>query len=248
MLSNVIIYSLVAGLSAVFGVFLVWKFEKWTKKNAIFLISFAIGVLLANAFFHLLPEAVSLSANWFYWVLGAIIFLYFVEHFITIHACTEEGCEVHTIGKMSLIGLGFHSLIDGLIIGASFKVGFALGTMVSLAIIFHKISDGIFTYMLLIHDNTSRKKSVILSLLVALSTVLGAILTFIFSKEIKADVLGILLAIAAGSFIYIGASDLIPESHEKCSHEHISKKHSFFNVLLVLLGILFVFATSRVLE
>ena len=248
MFTNVIVYSLLAGLSAIFGIFLVWRFENWTKKNAVFLISFAIGVLLTNAFFHLLPEAINLAfQNWFYWALGTIIFLYLIEHFIVIHSCVEEGCKVHNIGKMSFIGLSFHSLVDGLIIGAGFRVGLTLGALVSLAVIFHKISDGIFTYSLLIHDNVSKAKAWILSLAVALTTSLGAILTFIWAGEIKPEILGWLLAIAAGSFIYIGASDLIPESHDKWAHNHISRKHSFLNIILVLSGILFVFVTGKIL-
>jgi len=248
MFTSVIIYSILAGFSAILGIFLVRRFESWTRKNAIFLISFAIGILLANAFFHLLPEAIKFdSQSWFFWTLGTIIFLYSIEHFIIIHSCVEEGCEVHTLGKMSVIGLGFHSLIDGLVIGASFRVGLTIGTLVSLAVIFHKVSDGIFTYSLLIHDNVSRKKSLILSLVVAFTTSLGAILTFIWAEGIKLEILGYLLAIAAGSFIYIGASDLIPESHKNLSTTSISNRHKFLNVILVLLGIMFVFVTSKIL-
>ncbi len=248
MFTSVLFFSILAGFSAVLGVFLVRHFENWTRKNAVLLISFAIGVLLANAFFHLIPEAISFaSQNWFFWTLGTIIFLYLVEHFIIIHSCVEEGCEVHTLGKMSVIGLGFHSLVDGLVIGASFRVGLTLGTLVSLAIIFHKISDGIFTYSLLIHDNISKSKSLILSLAVAFATSFGAILTFLWARTMKPEILGWFLAIAAGSFIYIGASDLIPESHKKFADGNISNKHKIWNIILVLLGIVFVFVTSKIL-
>ncbi len=238
MLSDVLIYSFLAGFSTLAGIFFVRRFENWARRNVILLISFAIGVLLANAFFHLLPEAIKVNSTWFYWTLGTIIFLYLIEHLMIIHACSEEKCEVHTLGTMSLIGLSFHSLIDGMVIGASFGASFALGNLVSLAVIFHKVAEGVCTYTLLIHDNNLNKRALPLSLLVMFATPIGAILTFLWIQNIRPEILGYLLAIAAGSFIYIGASDLVPETH---------KKYNFWNILLVLLGIGFVLIISKVL-
>ena len=237
MFINVVVFSFLAGLSTIVGVYLVRHFEKWTKRNAIFLISFAIGVLLASAFFHLLPEASELTDNWFYWALGAIIFFYIIEHFIIIHSCREEKCEVHTLGITSLLGIAFHSLIDGVIIGVSFGVSFTLGILVALAVIFHETVEGIFTYTLLIHDKISSRKVLFYSWIVALATPAGAIGMFLFLPKIPSSSLGYLLAIAAGTFIYISASDLVPETHRKNA--------SLFNIFLVLLGIAFVVAIER---
>lgn len=261
---NVVIYSFLAGFATLFGVLLAKRFENWIRKNVVFLISFAIGVLLANAFFHLLPESIKITNFAFYWVLGTIIFLYLIEHLMIIHACPvrsnpalsekgrgaspiagtsngacrEEKCEVHTLGTMSLVGLSFHSLIDGMVIGASFGASFILGALVSLAIIFHKTAEGVCTYTLLLQDHILNKKAFLLSFLVVLATPLGAILTFLWIQNIRPEILGYLLSIAAGSFIYIGASDLVPETH---------KKYNFWNIFLVLLGIGFVIITSKVL-
>ncbi len=239
MLSNVLIFSFLAGLSTLSGIFFVHYFKEWTGKNVIYLISFGIGVLLANAFFYLLPESISINAEWFYWALGTIVFLYIIEHFLIIHSCPEEKCEVHTVGTISLIGVGFHALVDGVIIGLSFGVGFALGLLVSLAVIFHKTAEGIITYTLLIHDKIFPKKAFWYSIGIALSTPLGAVMAFLFLQKISPEILGGLLAAAAGSFIYIGASDLVPETH---------KKYSFFNIFFVIAGILFVLIISRFLK
>ncbi len=239
MFANVIIYSFLAGLSVIFGVYLVRRFEIWTKKNTVFLMSFAVGLLLANAFLNLLPEAIEKTPNWFFGVLLAIIVFYFLEHFIIIHSCQEEGCEVHALGFTSFLGIGFHSLIDGIIIGVSFGISFSIGLLASLAVILHKTAEGIFTYTLLIHDSKTQKRALIYSWAVALATPFGAILVFLFIQNISQAVLGYLLAAAAGTFIYIGASDLVPETH---------KKQSFLNIFLVLLGIAFVFIISRFLK
>lgn len=236
MFINVIIYSLIAGLSTIFGVYLVRRFEEWTKRNAVLLISFAVGVLLANAFFHLLPEAIEKSSSWFYWTLGAIIFLFLIEHFVIIHTCHEEKCESHALGVTSFSGIVFHSLIDGIIIGVGFGVSFAVGLLASLAVIFHETAEGVFIYTLLTHDKTFRNKALIYSWIVALATPFGAIITFLFIQGISPIVLGWLLAAAAGSFIYIGASDLVPEIH---------KKYNFLNMFLVLIGIAFVFVIGK---
>jgi zinc and cadmium transporter len=238
MLSNLIIYSFIAGLSTVFGVYLVRRFESLVKKRIIFLVSFSIGVLLATAFFHLLPESIELSPSWFYWALGAIIALYLMEHFIILHSCQEEHCEIHSLGATSLLGIGFHSLIDGIIIGLAFKISFAVGVLSSLAVIFHETAEGVFVYSFLLYDETNRKKALFYSWVVALATPFGAILTFSFLDKVSPNILGWLLAAAAGSFIYIGASDLIPATH---------KEYSFLNIFWVLLGIAFVLGIGQFL-
>ena len=239
MIFNILLYSFIAGLSTILGVYLVRRFETWTKKNSLFLISFAIGVILANAFFHLLPESIKLNQNCLYFTLLGIFSLYIFEHFITIHACSEEKCEVHTLGLTSALGIGFHSLIDGIIIAIGFKADFALGILTSLAVIFHELPEGVFTYTLLIHDQVPQIKSLIYSWLVALATPFGAILTYFLIRNISENSLGIPLAFAGGTFIYIGSSDLIPETH---------RKSNIINVFLVGLGILFVIFLGRFLE
>jgi ZIP family zinc transporter/zinc and cadmium transporter len=230
-LLNIIIYSFIAGLSTIAGVYLVRYFENWTKKSSVYLISFAVGVLLATAFLELLPEAIVSSANWMFWVLGTLIVLYLLEHSIIIHSCREGECEAHNMGITSLLGIGFHSLVDGITIGIAFQVGYAVGLIASFAVIFHEVAEGIFTYTLLIHDNISKSKSLFYSWLVALATPVGAVGAYFFTKGFSESSLGVLLAIAAGSFIYIGASDLVPATH---------KKQAVLNVVLVLAGVGFV--------
>lgn len=236
-LLDVLIYGLLAGLVMLAGVYVVRYFDKYVKKISVFLLSFAVGVLLANGFFHLLPEAVKLTSGWTYWVLGAIILLYIIEHATVIHSCREEGCEAHShLGATSFIGISFHSLLDGVIIGIAFQPSFALGLTTSLAIIFHKFAEGGCTYALFVCDEKSQSKAMRFSWLVALATPLGALAAYFLTIKIPDIVLGGLLAAAGGSLIYIGASDLMPATH---------KKYGWFNVVLVLAGVAFVLLISR---
>ncbi len=238
---NILIYSFIAGLSTLFGVWLVRRYQNWTKRNAIFLISFAVGILLANAFFNLLPEAISLSPDiWMYYVFGGILFLFILEHIITIHACIEpEECDQHPFGITSVIGIGIHSLIDGIIIGIGFKVSPFIGLITALSVIAHEIPEGIFTYTLLKHANIAEKKNLIYCWLVALATPIGALLTAALISRASISILGPLLAFAAGSFIYVGASDLTPQIH---------KRSSVFNIVIILVGIVFVMLLSHFFE
>lgn len=235
---NILLFSSLAGSSTIFGIYLVKRFSGWMTKNSHYLISFAVGVILANAFFDLMPEAAEFLPNYLNYVLGAIIALFILEHFIMIHACNDETCDVHPVGTISTIGIGFHSLIDGIIIGVGFGVSFELGLVTALAVIFHEIPEGSFTYSILRHEKMKEKTAILYSWLVALATPAGALLTYFLILNVSNQLLGALLAMAAGSFIYIGASDLIPETH---------KKSSFWNILLVISGIIFVLALTQIL-
>jgi len=228
---NILISGLAAGAAALTGVYLVRHFDHKIRKHEIYLISLAAGLLLANAFLYLLPESMELAPFWSYWALAAIVILYLLEQAFMIHSCHEENCETHAIGLMSLIGLAFHSLLDGLAIGISFEASFGVGLVSSAAIIFHKIAEGGCTYSLLVCDNAFKKRALTFSWMVALATPIGALLSFLFLQQVSRSALGVLLALAAGSFIYIGASDLLPATH---------KKSSWLNILFLFFGIAFV--------
>ena len=236
MIIEVLIYSLIAGLAALGGAYLVYFFKNWAKKNLVLFVSFAVGVLMANAFFYLLPEAAQATPLWPYGALSAIIFFYLIEQVIIIHACYEKDCEVHSLGHMGLFGLGFHSLIDGLTIGVAWQAGFNVGLPASLAIVFHKISEGGCLYTLLLGGHFSQTRSLLFSWLVALATPVGAILAYFFTEQLTGQTLGLLLAAAAGTFIYISASDLVPLTH---------KEHNWKNVFMMLFGVGFVLLISK---
>lgn len=227
--SNILIYGLLSGLATVAGIYLVLSKESWAKRNSVYLISFSAGVLLATAMGRLMPEALSLEPNALLWFLVSFIFFYIVEHGLILHSCNEHShCEVHhPIDQIALIGMGLHSLMDGIIIGVGFEVSPSLGIIATISVLLHRLPDGIAMTSILVHSHYKRSKTLLYTWIVAMAAPVGAIASFFFLKNVNEAVLGIIVALAAGSFIYIAASDLIPEIH---------RKSNFANIVLVLLG------------
>jgi len=231
-ITNTIAISVLAGITTIIGVFLVRWNEKFTKKYSILFISFAVGTLLGASFFELIPESLELLDNALIFILAGFIFFYLLENLIVVHICKEGDCTKHRIGTMAIIGIGFHSLIDGIVIAV------ALGIIAAIAVIAHEFPEGIITYATLIHSGYQKKKSIIFSIFVAIATPIGAIISLPFIKNVTEPILGGLLAVAAGSFLYIASSDLIPETHEKFSK---------LNALLVVFGILLLYFVEKTL-
>lgn len=151
-------------------------------------------------------------------LLGFAIF-HALESIVRIHPRHDVDAEdPHTHGSLSVLsitGLTFHSTIDGIIIAVGFKAGFQIGMMTTIAVILHEMPEGIVTTSILLHDAMKRSRVFWFSLLVAIATPVGAIVSYFILGEASADLLRILLALAAGSFIYIAAADLIPETHSE---------------------------------
>lgn len=228
---NVLIFGSLAGLATFVGIFLVVKKEKWVRDNLIYLLSFSAGILLSFSLIHLLPEAVAENKAGYLWTLGSFFVFYLIEHLLSIHHC-EEGkeCENHeSFSLISWIGLLVHSVIDGVVIGAGFEVSQTLGILSTLAVLLHELPEGISSMSVMLYGGYSIKEAVRQSSWVALATPIGALGTYFLLRNIDTSFLGILLAIAAGSFLYVAASDLIPEIH---------KKSKWGNIVLTLVGVL----------
>ncbi|MDR1942068.1 MAG: ZIP family metal transporter [Endomicrobium sp.] len=209
-----ILYSFIAASASLIGALLVLKFHKWAEKNSIFLVNFAAGIMIALAFTHLMPEGLESNPNALIFVLAGFLFMFFLQFVVLFHPCHDESCHPHA-DTASIIGLSFHSCIDGLIIAAGFEANTELGLLTALAILLHKLPDGITISAILVHTGASKKKIFTFSLITALFTPAATFAGILLFNDISARVLGALLAATAGSFIFLAASDLIPETH-KC--------------------------------
>jgi zinc and cadmium transporter len=239
-----IIYSLVSVfivslMSLVGVVFLSMKIEK-LKRILFFLISLATGGLFGGAFFHLLPEAYEEISNKllvsFLVLFGIMIFL-FLEKILHWRHCHVPTCKEHphTLGYMNLISDGFHNLMDGIVIAASYFVSIPLGIAATLAVVLHEIPQEIGDFGVLIYAGFKRRKAIFLNFLSALAALLGAVLVFIFGG-LLADYLQYILPIAAGGFIYIAGSDLIPEIKKE-----VTLKKSSIQIFGIVLGIVLMY-------
>lgn len=209
--------------------------EKILNKILIFLVSFSAGSLLGGALLHLLPEAMEmtnteLSAAVF--VLLGFAFFFMIEkllHWHHHHQCAE--CEFKSLPIMNLISDGFHNFIDGLLIVASFMVDFNLGLVTTTAIIFHEIPQEMSDFGVLVYGGFSRLKALLWNLISAFCAVIGVFVGYLFFGLFE-EQLFVLLAVTAGGFIYVAASDLIPELNK----EKNSLK-SFLSFFVFLAGI-----------
>jgi ZIP family zinc transporter/zinc and cadmium transporter len=211
-----IIYSLIAASAAMFGTLIVLMFHKWSEKNSFLIINFAAGVMLTLAFTHLIPEGLKLNSGTMIYVLLGFLIMFFLQFIVLFHPCHNEKCSKHT-GVTSIVGLSLHSIIDGLIIAVGFEVNKSIGILTTIAILLHKLPDGITISGILLHRAAPKKKIFNFSLLTACFTPLGTISGIFLFKDISTAVLGAMLGLTAGSFIFLSASDLIPETH-KCKN------------------------------
>jgi ZIP family zinc transporter/zinc and cadmium transporter len=198
------------------GAITILIFHKWSKKNSFLIINFAAGVMLALAFIHLIPEGLVLNSGTMIYVLLGFLVMFFLQFVVLFHPCHDEECSKHT-GVTSIAGLSLHSIIDGLIIAVGFEVNNSIGILTTIAILLHKLPDGITISGILLHSSASKKKIFNLSLLTACFTPIGTISGIFLFKGMSTSVLGALLGLTAGSFIFLSASDLIPETH-KCKN------------------------------
>lgn len=244
MVSEVWIYSIlsvvVVSLIAFIGLISLSVNEKILRKILLYLISFAAGALFGGAFLHLIPEAVESGFEniWIYVLLGIVLF-FILEKIIQWHHCHKSVTEgqncIHSFAYMNLIGDGLHNFIDGLVIAASYLVSIPVGFATTVAVVLHEIPQEIGDFGVLVHGGFSRMKALFVNFLSALLAILGAIVALWLGGFIE-NIELILVPIAAGGFIYIAGSDLIPELHK---HEGFWK--ALLQLIAFLLGILIMF-------
>jgi zinc and cadmium transporter len=195
--------------------------ERLLRKIVPILVSFAVGALLGDALFHLLPElardgGITVDLSWV--MAGAILFLYVLEKFIHLHhqLNAPEHRHVHPVVLTNLVGDGVHNFVDGAIIAGSFLVSPSLGIATTIAVALHEIPQEMGDLGVLVHAGLSPKRALVYNVASAMTALLGAIIALLLAGAIE----GIerpLLAFSAGAFIYIAGADLIPELHKGTS-------------------------------
>lgn len=227
----IIFISLAAFASTLLGGLFALRF----KDRLHLILGFSAGAVIGVAFFDLIPEAIKLGAEKFnVSVITGIIamgfaFYMILDRFIFLHTHHEEKTDcLHARGVLGAGSLSVHSFLDGIAIGLAFQVSSAVGIIVTIAVLTHDFSDGINTVNMVFKNNGNKKDALRWLLLDAIAPVLGIISTLFFTLQESS--LGILLALFSGFFLYIGASDLLPESH----HSHPTGWTTFMTILGIL--------------
>ena len=219
------------------GVFTLSISEEKLKKILIYFVSFAAGSLLGDAFIHLIPQAYSEMENKvvvsIYILLGILIF-FVIEKFLHWRHCHEVACSdhPHPFSYVLLVGDTVHNFIDGLVIAASYLLGIPVGIATTLAVIFHEIPQEIGDFGSLLYAGFKKTRALLFNFLTALTAVAGAVCVLILNIK-EGSITNFLIPFAAGGFIYIASSDLIPELHK-----HTEIKKSFGQLLSFVSGII----------
>lgn len=240
-LLSVSIVSLLSFLGAFFLIF---------KKSLLhtfidYALAISSGVLLGSAFLDLLPESVvSVKGLTYPLVLSGIVFFFSIEKLMQWHhhVSGDHGGEEKPVAYLSLIGDGIHNFIDGVIIGSAYLISLPLGITTTLAIVAHEIPHELADFSILLHGGFTPKKALLFNFLSALTAVAGTLAILVLSEKII-FVSPFLLPFAAGNFIYIAASDLIPELHKK--HQ---ARESVVQIVLLSFGILFIALSMYLLK
>ena len=226
-------------LVSLIGVFTFSVKKENLNKVLILLVSLSAGTLMGDAFLHLIPEAYSgegkdLAAIL---ILAGILLFFILEKVISWRHCHTLDCHDHpqVFSYMILTGDMVHNFIDGLIIGASYMVSPPLGLATTLAVVLHEIPQEIGDFGSLIYGGCSKFKALMYNFVSALSAIVGAILVLSlgFNSE---SLISVLVPFAAGGFIYIAGSDLIPELHK-----NRDRKIIVWQIITFILGILLMF-------
>jgi zinc transporter ZupT len=184
------------------------------------ILGFSAGAVAGVALFDLLPEAIDLGTKFHSAAMVSLfvafgLFGYLVlDRMILLHTHDAEDGEVNVPrGAFGALTLSAHSFLDGIAIGVGFQASAAVGIIVTAAVLTHDFSDGINTVNFVLHAGGGKQRAFRWLLVDAMAPVLGAASTLLF--RISESVIGLVLAVFVGTFLYLSASDLIPESHHR---------------------------------
>ena len=215
--------SLVAACVTSLGIYTIRHYVKWGQRNSAYFMCFAAGVLISASFLHIIPKSLSMNPNAPVYLLVGFFSLHLFNRFITAFVCQKDPeKEQYGIGIVPMIGIGFHSLIDGFVYSIAFTVSIFTGFLATTGMVLHEFPEGIITYLLLLKGGFKERSAMLFAFLAAaLTTPLGMLISYPIISRIDKTVLGSMLALSAGALIYVGATHLLP----KAEQEH--KRYSF---------------------
>lgn len=212
------------------------------------LLGYTAGVLLGVVAFDLLPEIfyaveeqhIDPIMPMIALVVGFLVF-HILEKTILLHHSHESGYKQHRhphVGVASAMALSIHSFLDGVGIGLGFQVNGTVGIAVAIAVIAHDFTDGLNTVNLMLLHKNHRRRAIVMLVLDAVAPILGALSTLLF--RVSEHNLVLYLGFFAGFLLYIGASEILPEAH--------NKKSSYSTILLTVIGAVCMFIVTQIAD
>lgn len=215
--------SLLAASVTSAGIYAIRHFAAWGRRNTIYFICFAAGVLISASFLHIVPRSFAMTPRAPLYLLVGFFGLHLFNRFVTAFICEKSPDGQYGIGLVPMLGIGFHSFIDGIVYSITFTVSVFTGTLAAVGMVLHEFPEGIITYLLLVRSGFSERKSLLLAFFAAaLTTPLGTLVSHPFISHIDREFLGALLALSAGALIYVGATHLLPKAEKE------QKRYSLF--------------------
>jgi len=222
--------SLLAALVTAVGIYVIRRFERWGRENRIYFVCFAAGVLISVSFLHIIPKSFSMNPHAPFYLFAGYLSLHLFNRFINAFVCDKSADEDYAIGIIPMVGIGFHSFIDGFIYSITFTVSVFTGLLAATGMVLHEFPEGIITYLLLIRAGFTEKWSLLLAFLAAaVTTPLGMLVSYPYIRRIDPPFLGSLLAFSAGALVYVGATHLLPQAEGE---------HKRYSLLALSAGVL----------
>jgi len=234
-LISVLLVSLISVLSAIPFFFK----KKISEKTLLFLLSISVGALLGAVFFNFLPEVFShdYKISISFYILAGFMIMFILEKFVHWHhtkKCEHDAkCHGHAyhLAPINLIGDGIHNFIDGLVIAGSYAINLTVGIAATISIIFHEVPQEIADFGVLLYSGLSKKKALFFNFLSAITAIIGTLLGFFLIGK-SHEFTEMMIPFAAGNFLYIAASNLLPQLHRHCK-----LKDSLLHFLAIGMGI-----------
>jgi zinc and cadmium transporter len=193
-------------------------FYRWTHRSAHRWIAFGAGAILGAAFLHMIPEGYELAGRpGFGMIILGFLALYLLEQLALRHPHEEESGEFYELGLLAFLGMTLHDLVDGIALGSGHHVPSA-GPAIFAALALHKVPTTFAVSLLMVHGGYSRRRILTLLTILLLAIPLGVLISEAAIGsfgESSPFVIGLLVNFSAGTFIYIGAYELLPEMQRK---------------------------------
>lgn len=234
-----VIATILVSLSSFIGIFTISLNPKTLHKMLTILVAYSAGTILGAALFDLLPEAVKLVDEALVYPIIAFGFVCFLLLERTIywyhghghgHEFKDKEDDIKGFAYLNLLGDFVHNFIDGMIIAASFANSVTVGVSAAIAVVFHELPQEMGDYGILVYAGMERRRALILNFLASVSVVVGGVFGAFFIGAVE-NLEGYMVAFSAGAFIFLSASELIPEMQK----EH-DRGRALIQLLVLILG------------